>query len=388
MLAGGVAINVGRAAAELLAALTLVRLSSKECALCVSLALALSCLMQAAFGILPDAAYAVAFAAFPIGYAVASYPIALKSFGVYAEGGFASSVRDLAITEPRAFLPLLHRFFLAMCVFRAAFGYSLTLGSTAGAPVQMFAAFIPLAIVFFQLVRTKESQPTDVPYRVSTLLVIAGVLLVGIIFAHHASLPNVLLAAGADCFRVLSFFALASVARRNPIGGIVTFSWAFALMNASTVLGTSLGSMTNILMESDRDLAMFVVAAATFLFVAFNFVVMRDFSFEVTMRSIREVSLDRIAVRESAPASGGEVATSTPDMASVCEGMAKAAGLTKREAEVFGYLANGRNVPFIQEKLTVSHNTVRTHVKHIYQKLDVHSQQELISLAEQRANEG
>ena len=45
-------------------------------------------------------------------------------------------------------------------------------------------------------------------------------------------------------------------------------------------------------------------------------------------------------------------------------------------------LARGRNVPFIEEELIISRNTIKTHVKHIYQKLDVHSQQELIDLVE------
>ena len=63
-----------------------------------------------------------------------------------------------------------------------------------------------------------------------------------------------------------------------------------------------------------------------------------------------------------------------------CVSLAAARGLTPREREVMELLARGRSVPYIQEALSVSHNTVRTHVRHIYQKLDVHSQQELISM--------
>lgn len=57
-------------------------------------------------------------------------------------------------------------------------------------------------------------------------------------------------------------------------------------------------------------------------------------------------------------------------------------GLTDREQEIFEYLARGRNVRFIQEALVVSYNTVKTHVSHVYAKLDVHSHQELIDLVE------
>lgn len=55
-------------------------------------------------------------------------------------------------------------------------------------------------------------------------------------------------------------------------------------------------------------------------------------------------------------------------------------GLTAREAEVFHLLAQGFNRPAIARELVISDNTVRTHMKSIYRKLDIHTQQELIGL--------
>ncbi|MDO5024323.1 helix-turn-helix transcriptional regulator [Slackia piriformis] len=55
-------------------------------------------------------------------------------------------------------------------------------------------------------------------------------------------------------------------------------------------------------------------------------------------------------------------------------------GLTARESEIMELLAYGRDVPFIAEELTLSKNTVRTHVKNIFFKMNVHSKQELIDL--------
>ena len=47
------------------------------------------------------------------------------------------------------------------------------------------------------------------------------------------------------------------------------------------------------------------------------------------------------------------------------------------ETEVCELIARGRSVAAIAEELFVSENTVRTHSKHIYTKLDIHSRQEL-----------
>lgn len=54
------------------------------------------------------------------------------------------------------------------------------------------------------------------------------------------------------------------------------------------------------------------------------------------------------------------------------------AGLTERETEVFWLLAKGRNLPYIRDTLYISKNTVDSHIKNIYRKLDIHSKQDLI----------
>ena len=55
-------------------------------------------------------------------------------------------------------------------------------------------------------------------------------------------------------------------------------------------------------------------------------------------------------------------------------------GLTPREVDVFRLIAAGRNSTRIQEELSISAGTVNTHSHHVFQKLDVHSQQEVIDL--------
>ncbi|MDR1357899.1 MAG: helix-turn-helix transcriptional regulator [Coriobacteriales bacterium] len=57
-------------------------------------------------------------------------------------------------------------------------------------------------------------------------------------------------------------------------------------------------------------------------------------------------------------------------------------GLSSREAEVMELIARGNSVATITEKLVISENTVRTHSRHIYTKLDIHKRQELLDLLE------
>lgn len=60
-----------------------------------------------------------------------------------------------------------------------------------------------------------------------------------------------------------------------------------------------------------------------------------------------------------------------------------AAAENARETEIMTLFAKGRNLAYIQEQLCLSKSTVSTHRQHIYQKLGVHSSQEMIDLIQE-----
>jgi DNA-binding NarL/FixJ family response regulator len=57
------------------------------------------------------------------------------------------------------------------------------------------------------------------------------------------------------------------------------------------------------------------------------------------------------------------------------------AALSPREIDVFRALARGRSNAEIASELYLSANTVRTHLRHIYAKLDAHSRSEAVTRA-------
>ena len=57
-------------------------------------------------------------------------------------------------------------------------------------------------------------------------------------------------------------------------------------------------------------------------------------------------------------------------------------GLTKRETEILGLYARGRDINFVCQALDLSRNTVKGHAKNLYVKMGVHSKQELIDCLE------
>ena len=94
------------------------------------------------------------------------------------------------------------------------------------------------------------------------------------------------------------------------------------------------------------------------------------------------------AVADSAPvkrrrrrASASEDAGAIRDrLSKQCLVLQERYGLSMREAEVMELIARGNSMAAIADRLVISENTVRTHAKHIYTKLDIHRRQELLDM--------
>ena len=63
---------------------------------------------------------------------------------------------------------------------------------------------------------------------------------------------------------------------------------------------------------------------------------------------------------------------------------ARAVGLTARETEILSLLVRGRTLPYIANELFVTTGTVKTHVRHLYEKSLVNNRQELLDKVEAR----
>ena len=235
-------------------------------------------------------------------------------------------------------------------------------------------------------------------------------MLNGRVDAGHAALVNGLLFAGSECFEVLMWFALAAIGSRNRANALAVFAWGRAASSFGLLCGATFGHWTA---DLGGSLAVStLVAVVLFGFLAANFTVLKEFSFQDTIDGVEPVRALRLGVSsygndatasaasEAVEAAGdGEVwlgrstkeaglvaSDGSADLLAVpCERVSHEYRLTPRETEILALLAHGRNAPYIQEKLVLSRNTVKTHVQNIYAKLGVHSQQELIDLVEARA---
>lgn len=110
---------------------------------------------------------------------------------------------------------------------------------------------------------------------------------------------------------------------------------------------------------------------------------------------VESLPADEAAVGDEgdAPAAAGATGADAEGGAPVdgftaaCDRIAGEHGLTKREREVLHYLAQGYSLPYIRNELYIAQSTIDTHVRHIYQKLGIHSKEELITMVHQEMSE-
>lgn len=78
----------------------------------------------------------------------------------------------------------------------------------------------------------------------------------------------------------------------------------------------------------------------------------------------------------------GEAPPACPADDDYLDRFANAYDLTRRERDIFALFAEGRSAPYIAEMLVLSENTVKTHLRHIYTKCNLHNRQELLDAIE------
>lgn len=91
------------------------------------------------------------------------------------------------------------------------------------------------------------------------------------------------------------------------------------------------------------------------------------------------------------PGGGGDIQPAGDGSGVVIPGyidkFARSCDLTGREREILALFAEGRSVPYIAEKFVLSQNTVKTHMRRIYAKGNVHNRQDLLDILEQLKDE-
>ena len=174
---------------------------------------------------------------------------------------------------------------------------------------------------------------------------------------------------GNKLFEIMMLILVVELASSLLLSPSLGFGALVAAKNGGALIGTILSSTALAWIDSNgHDITMLIATLVMLLIVTLLWV----FSGKTFFEPLR----DTMSVK---PQPKAEPLTIT----AVSSQLAQTYSLTERETAVLLLLARGKNKSAIAEELTVSQSTAHTHIIHVYRKLGVHDQQELIKLVEQ-----
>ena len=200
-------------------------------------------------------------------------------------------------------------------------------------------------------------------YAVALPLSAAGFLLLPLIWNAAGGIVNSFAQLGAMVAGITLWCMIADSSHDTKLSSTLLFALALACTNAAQLAGTVIG-FVNAETLKQGDLVLTTVAlVSVYLLLMAALLLFKD---KRLTRGEEEIAVDLPTPEEL--------------LASRCDEIASARQFTPRETEIFKLLAQGYTMPVISEKLFVSENTVKSHVKSIYQKLGIHVRSELIDL--------
>lgn len=281
--------------------------------------------------------------------------------------------------EHRQLLRLICAFGLTMLVCGVSYELSRTLyvqmGQFASSDVAPYAVAqacittltaigsIGVALV---LITSKGIRGPEACYRLITTFLLAGVLFLPapMLFPNvPAYLPLAIDVGAFQCLGMGMWILIAGLCRRYQTSCLFAFGLIRAAWSAGPLVGMLIGRW--LWYGIGLDIAgAFTAACMCVLLIALvnNFV----FTENTLARALSIMPTDRKQRFQDR-----------------CRAVIERYGLTEREGEIMIMFAKGRNLPYVQEELCLSKSTVSTHRQHIYQKLGVHSAQEMIDLIQE-----
>ncbi len=255
---------------------------------------------------------------------------------------------------------------VAALAFVTAFLVGKSYGNQSSAPADVFllgraCEVVISAVVLGVVVGAKKSFNFAQLWRIVLVLLALDVL-------SQALFPQVEVfrcveSSAWDLLVLFTWLTVADVARHAQATPPLVFGVGWAFYTAPFAVGSIVAGA----------LAAAYVDVATTTVLMFVLALVGTFCLELRDQDTKWIFAELSGERASAP----ECHRSIDER---CDVVGAQHGLTPRELEVMKMLCKGRTKSYIAETLYLTENTVRSHTKHIYTKLDVHSKQELMDL--------
>lgn len=233
----------------------------------------------------------------------------------------------------------------------------------------VWASLLTMAIIYGCILFSREIGLRSV-YK-SVMLVMAVFFMLLPVFTGLSGVESTIALAGYGTFNVLIWVLLADISFNFRFSSIMVFGIGWGMITLGVLLGSLAGqAICQLAPFAPQTLSLIALLATLAILVSYMFVFKES---------------DLIALTK-----GDDEADKPNEQGhrrrfhDRCQEVAGEFGLSPKETEIMILFAKGRSSARIQEELYLSRGTVTTHLRHIYQKMAVHSKQEFLDVIEGR----
>lgn len=191
-------------------------------------------------------------------------------------------------------------------------------------------------------------------------------------------------------FEFVLWCILAFVVYQRHISAVLVFGYGYGMFMAGSGAGWLAGvHLFPQIAVTSNSIVLYLALASAVLACAFVLFSEKEFDRLFKPEGEGEASLDDLLGDElSDPHADDEAPAGRKGRFGLAiDALAEQAGLSPREKDVLRCLAMGYDAGTAAKRLQVSWNTVRTHTRNVYAKLDVHARQELIALVDEATDQ-
>ncbi len=214
-------------------------------------------------------------------------------------------------------------------------------------------------------------------YRGALPITVAAFLLLPTFHIFNEAMSALCISAGYTMQSILIMIIIASICYRYGASAIWLFGIERGVRQIFMLLGRDTTQSLNSLALPAESADFFISALAIISVVAATMIFMSEKGLSSNwgaMLKSPEGTLEQDELREKTPAERKH------ELATRVASVAQQYGLSTREEEVLLLLGQKKTVGIIERELFIANGTAKAHVRHIYQKLDIHSRQELFDM--------
>lgn len=275
----------------------------------------------------------------------------------------------------RSRLPLSPLLIGAIFIFGLAFGLMNSIigtgpDGTTGAyfsPISMVLGGTIAAVIGVGTLVLMDSFDFGFAYKPILLIVAAGFCVLPLLDPDQGYIAASITSAGYVCFDIFIWITLTTTGRNmSAQDKLATLALGRLVCSASVMIGALIGEFAFQYVDLSETKFTSISLSVVYLFILFGVVSLDKHSIPFALGLQRDEAAKVVQEHE---------------FDSTCVALAQRYGLSTREREIMILMAHGRGIPYIADTLYIAESTVRTHAKHIYRKLNIHSREELISLS-------